>query len=103
MAIIDSYRGIITVFVEFKTPKGNADEVLEVLKNIYHESAKGYEGLISVNYHSALDGTAIFNYAQWKDEASFDAFISDPKVQKSMQSLGEIDSHFTKTKVVFTS
>ena len=103
MAVIDNFRGILTVVVEFQTPDGKAQELAVKLKEFYEETVKGYDGLISVNYHTSLDLNSVFNYAQWKNEESFDNFLADENVKKALSILGDYKSKFTKTKVVFAS
>lgn len=103
MAIIDDFRGIITVFVEFKIDPAKTEIVINQLKEFYSNYAKGSHGLVSVNYHLSFDSNFIFNYAQWKTEEDFDNFIKDKKNLAFMKSIDCLESKFTKTKVVFTT
>jgi hypothetical protein len=103
MAIIDDFRGMITVFVEFKIEPTKSELVINQLKEFYAKHAAGSLGLVSVNYHLSFDSHFIFNYAQWKTEKDFDNFISDKSNLAFMKSIDCRESKFTKTKVVFTS
>lgn len=103
MAIIDTYRGILTIFIEFKTKKADAQVNLEKLKSLYNDHFNGSDGLISVNYHLSKDEKTIFNYTQWKNEETYDCFMSDPLIKEVFSSLDDLKPKFTKTKVVFTS
>ena len=103
MAVIDNFRGIITVFIEFQTKDKSAEETYASLKGFYESVVKGYDGLISVNYHIALDGKSIHNYSQWKTEEAFDKYLSDASVKKYFEDLGQNAPKVTKTKVVFAS
>lgn len=103
MAVIDTFRGIITVFVEFKIDPSKSELVLEQLKDLYAKHAAGSPGLVSVNYHLSLEKDLIFNYAQWKTEEDFENFMNNKKNQSSMKSIDCLESRFTKTKVVFTT
>ena len=103
MAVIDNFRGIITVFIEFQTTEQNTEETYVTLKEFYESTVKGYEGLVSVNYHVALDGKSIHNYSQWKTEEAFDKFFSQAPVKKLFKNLGSHEPKVTKTKVVFAS
>ncbi len=103
MAVIDDFRGIITVFVEFKIDPEKSELVIAQLKEFYAKHAKGSTGLVSVNYHLSFDSSLIFNYAQWKTEDDFERFITDKSNLAFMKSIDCLESKFTKTKVVFTT
>lgn len=102
MAIIDSYRGIITVFIEYSFSE-QSEDAIEKLKVFFEQNIKGKDGLISVNYHLAEDGQSIYNYSQWKNEESFDLFLNDKTTVKATKELKGFKTKITKTKVVFTS
>ncbi|MFT6069043.1 MAG: quinol monooxygenase YgiN [Bacteriovoracaceae bacterium] len=103
MAVIDDFRGIVTVFVEFKIDQKKSDLVINQLKEFYDKHAKGSQGLVSVNYHLSFDKSSIFNYAQWKTEEDFDNFITNESNIEFMKTIDCLESRFTKTKVVFTT
>ncbi|WP_138469038.1 antibiotic biosynthesis monooxygenase [Poseidonocella sp. HB161398] len=35
-------------------------------------------GFVSASYHASLDGTKVVNYAQWRGQEEFAAFMADP-------------------------
>ena len=47
-------------------------------------------GFISANIHRSLDGTKVFNYAQWESANDFNASLQNPDVIAYFTELGEI-------------
>lgn len=103
MAVIDNFRGILTIFCEYKTDDGSPEELLEKLKPIFINHIKEYPGLISYNLHLSLESNSVFNYFQWKDEETYLAFMEDDPIQDHFSKITGLHCQSTKTKVVLAS
>ncbi|MBT3584651.1 MAG: hypothetical protein HN509_07075 [Halobacteriovoraceae bacterium] len=70
MAIIDSYRNILTVLAHFEMGAERADELMKLVQE-FIPRIKECPGFISANFHLATDHSEIFNYAQWQTESAY--------------------------------
>lgn len=61
-------------------------ELLDVLAKP-NEALGAAAGYVSHSVHRAFDGTAVVNYSQWQDEASYEAFLADQEAQPARPDL----------------
>jgi len=103
MAVIDNFRGILTVFSEYNNEDCSSSELLELIEPIFSNHIKGYPGLVSYNLHISLETNSVFNYFQWKDEESYLKFCEDKEILKLFSKISGFSNKSFKTKVVLAS
>ena len=103
MAIIDQYRNILTVLIEFDVTPEECDSHVANIKTFLTETVKQQPGFISANLHTSLDKAKIVNYAQWKSEADFQAFLEKEGGQGTGKELMEMNPKIVKMTVAFAS
>lgn len=79
MAIIDQFRSILTVLVQFEVPPEDSEKLLEEIKSFLQSEVKNHEGFISANLHLSLEKDQIVNYAQWRSKEDYEAFVEKTK------------------------
>lgn len=57
------------------------------------ETVKHQPGFVSASIHKSLDGVRVMNYAQWKTQADYQAFIQNSQVQSQGAKLSEFQIH----------
>jgi C-6 monooxygenase len=45
-------------------------------------------GFVSANFHLSVDGTRIFNYAQWRSRAAWETFAADGRRERMQAAAG---------------
>ena len=103
MAIIDQYRNILTVLIEFDVNPSECDSKIAFIKDFLNETVKNQPGFISANLHTSLDKAKIVNYAQWKSEEDFQKFIDKEGKVGSGKVLMEMNPRMVKMTVAFAS
>ncbi|MBK25235.1 MAG: hypothetical protein CME70_14670 [Halobacteriovorax sp.] len=103
MAVIDNFRGILTVFSEYFSEGSSSKELLEELEPIFSNHIKGYPGLVSYNLHISIETDSVFNYFQWKDDDSYQKFCEDETIRKMFLEISGFNDKSFKTKVVLAS
>ncbi|MCR9206401.1 MAG: antibiotic biosynthesis monooxygenase [Halobacteriovoraceae bacterium] len=103
MAIIDQYRSLLTVLVEFEIDPNECDQHVANIKEFLNETVKKQEGFISANLHTSLDKSKVVNYAQWKNEECYQNFLNNPEVQKSGEKVTQKSFKVTLLKVAHAS
>lgn len=103
MAIIDQYRSLLTVLVEFEVDPSECDDHVSSLKSFINEVVKKQEGFISANLHTSLDKKKVVNYAQWKNEECFQNFFKTMEGDELTSKMLEKKHHITFLKVVHAS
>jgi quinol monooxygenase YgiN len=59
-------------------------------------TTKHQSGFVSASFHKSLDGVRVFNYAQWRTQAEYEAFAQSPQDQAIGAKLSQfqlLDSH----------
>ncbi|MCF8060566.1 MAG: antibiotic biosynthesis monooxygenase [Bacteriovoracaceae bacterium] len=103
MAIIDQYRSILTVLIEFDVTPGECEEHLAEIKSFFNEVVRVQPGFISTNLHTSLDRTKIVNYAQWKTEQDYQNFLENSEAQKAGEKVLSLKPRTILLKVAFAS
>ena len=103
MAIIDQYRGILTVLIEFELNADQVDEHLANIKEFITSTVKQQPGFISANLHVSTDKTKVINYAQWKSEADYDNFLNNPEVKSAASEIMKFEPRVTKMTVALAT
>jgi heme-degrading monooxygenase HmoA len=71
MAIIDQYRDLLTIVIEYKIDE---QESVQKIIEYYKDFVKSRPGFISFNLHKTLDGEKLVNYMQWKSNEKFEEY-----------------------------
>lgn len=67
----------VLTMINILTPKdGNQDALVAQLQRALQSTLIHEPGFISGNVHKSLDSKHVVNYAQWKDQASLEAFVA---------------------------
>lgn len=103
MAVIDQYRDILTVLVEFDIDPTNCDEHIRKIKEFFNNVVRKQPGFISANLHLSLDKKKVINYAQWKNEDFYNEFLNNEEVQSAGKMVLIKDSKSILMKVAFAS
>ncbi len=103
MAIIDQYRNILTVLIEFDVEPEKCDEHIAHIKSFLNEIVKKQPGFISANLHVSLDKKKIVNYAQWKNEQDYQNFLDNKEAQQAGSEVLKIQPKETWLKVAHAS
>lgn len=103
MAVIDHYRNILTVLIEFEIPSEEVESHLANIKVFLNDVVKIQPGFISANLHVSTDKKKVINYAQWKTEEDYQNFLNNKEAQKAAQDVLKYEPRTTFMKVVYTS
>lgn len=103
MAIIDQYRNILTVLIEFEVTPEECDQHVANIVEFLTSTVKQQPGFISANLHTSLDKTKVINYAQWKSEADYQAFLDNEEAQAAASKVLKFEPRVTWMKVAFAS
>ena len=103
MAVIDEFRNILTVLIEFELSPDEVDEHVANIKEFVKGTVKGQPGFISANLHVSTDRKKVVNYAQWKTEEDYQNFLNNEEVQGMAKNILKITPKTTLMKVVLAS
>lgn len=103
MAIIDQYRSLLTVLIEFEVSPNECDQHVSNIVEFLNSTVKKQEGFISANLHVSLDKKKVVNYAQWKNQECFEKFFNDPESKKAGEKVFSAPTKLTFMKVVHAS
>lgn len=92
---IQKERPHVVLINTFKVKPEHADELLAKLAHATEEVMASRPGFISANFHRALDGATVVNYAQWASEADFQAMRADPAAQEHMRECAALCESFS--------
>lgn len=67
----------VLTMINILTPNdGNQDALVAQLQRALQSTLVNEPGFISGNVHKSLNSRHVVNYAQWKDQASLEAFVA---------------------------
>jgi heme-degrading monooxygenase HmoA len=69
---------IFTQIVEFEVAPERQHDLIAALAAEVERWVRHRPGFLSASFHASHDGKRVFNYAQWRTEADFRAFVADP-------------------------
>ena len=83
--------GTFTQLVLFELDGESAQQTLPASLIVQsHKWVKDCSGFISANLHVSEDGKRLFNYAQWKSRADWQAFIEDPQYKQLLDAIAAV-------------
>ena len=77
----------ITLINVFTVEPDQQQRLVDLLDSATAQVMRHRSGFVSANLHASLDGTRVVNYAQWQDQASFEAMLADPAAREHMDAL----------------
>ncbi|MFJ5258882.1 antibiotic biosynthesis monooxygenase [Streptomyces sp. NPDC088387] len=70
---------IVAVRIEFEQgAAARRREWVDLVLTALAGDEEGHRGLISAHFHLSQDGTHVLNYAEWEDDAAYDAALAAP-------------------------
>lgn len=103
MAIIDQYRNILTLLIEIDVAPEECDSQVAAIKTFLNEVVKQQPGFISSNLHTSIEKDKIINYAQWKNESDYQAFLDNEDLQSKRKEVLKGEPRTVWMKVVHAS
>lgn len=92
MPTISKNNDVLTVIIIFTVESERQQELVETIME-FLETVKHQPGFVSASIHKSLDGVRVMNYAQWKTQADYQAFIQNSQVQSQGAKLSEFQIH----------
>jgi quinol monooxygenase YgiN len=96
MPTIAKNNDVITVIFSFAVEPERQQELVDMMIEALETTTKHQPGFVSASFHKSLDGVRVFNYAQWKTQAEYQAFAQSPQDQEIGAKLSQfqlLDSH----------
>ncbi len=96
MPTISKNNDVITVIFIFAVEPERQQELVDMMIEALETTTKHQPGFISASFHKSLDGVRVFNYAQWRTQADYEAFAQSPQGQAIAAKLSQfqlLDSH----------
>ena len=90
MAII-SEGDVFTQIVRFNVGAGKQRALIDAVASEVERWIRHRPGFISASLHASDDGKHVMNYAQWKDKASYEAFLDDAEGEKLLEAIDAVD------------
>lgn len=82
MPIIAKNNDVITVIVIFAVEPERQQELIDNIVEFLTTVVKQQPGFISSSIHKSIDGVRVMNYAQWKTQEDYQAFVNNSEIQK---------------------
>jgi quinol monooxygenase YgiN len=96
MPKIDKHNNVVTVIFSLATVPARQQELIDLMIDALETTTKHQPGFVSASFHKSLDGTRVFNYAQWRTIAEYEAFAQSPQERAIGAKLAQfqlLDSH----------
>lgn len=93
--------GLIVFVKQYFQKQGEAKAWIDSILETLRKEGK-HEGLIQNTYYVNKDGTALLNYALWKDEASYNAFLqhSVPETKEDWEGIRNFNGWLSEKGVI---
>lgn len=103
MPVISTEHQVVTLLNMFTVAAENQDRLVKILDEATEKVMCHRPGFISASVHASLDGTRVFNYAQWHSEDEFREALGHPDAQPHFAACREIaDAEPRLYRVCFT-
>lgn len=102
MPAIAKNNDVVTVIVIFSVEPERQQELVDSIVEFVETAVKQQPGFVSASIHKSLDGIRVMNYAQWKSQEDYEAFVHNSEVQSLGAKLSEFpkpDSHLYEVVV----
>ncbi len=81
MPTIAKHNDVVTVIFSFAVELERQQELVDMMIDALETTTKHQPGFVSASFHKSLDGVRVFNYAQWRTQAEYEAFAQSPQDQ----------------------
>jgi quinol monooxygenase YgiN len=86
MSTIEAQRPLLTLINVFTVDPGKQQQLVDLLTEATEQTMKHLPGFVSANIHRSLDGNKVINYAQWENQAAFEAMRANPEAIPHMRA-----------------
>lgn len=93
MPAIAKNNEVITVIIIFAVEPEKQQELVDTIIEFLETTVKHQPGFESSSIHKSIDGVRVMNYAQWKTQADYQAFVSNAEVQAKGNKLSKFQLH----------
>ncbi|MGB3755659.1 MAG: antibiotic biosynthesis monooxygenase, partial [Rivularia sp. (in: cyanobacteria)] len=96
MPIISKNNQVVTIIFSFAVEPERQQELIDMMIDALEKTTKHQPGFVSASIHKSLDGTRVFNYAQWRTQAEYEAFAQssqDRAIGERFSQFQLLDSH----------
>lgn len=96
MPTIAKHNDVATVIFSFAVEPERQQELIDLMIDALETTTKYQPGFVSASFHKSLDGVRVFNYAQWRTQADYEAFAQSPQDQAINVKFSQfqlLDSH----------
>lgn len=93
MPVIAKNNDVITVIVIFAVEPAKQQELVDTIIEFLETTVKQQPGFVSSSIHKSIDGVRIMNYAQWKTQEDYQAFVNKVEVQAKGNKLAKFQLH----------
>lgn len=87
---ISSAAGFITVISTFTVEPARQEELVALLTDHADRLLSGRPGFAGCALHASQDGTAVVNYALWRDADAIRNMLADPGVRQHARAVRSI-------------
>ena len=91
MPTIAKNNDVITVIVIFAVEPERQQELVDTILEFAETGVKHQPGFVSSSIHKSLDGLRVMNYAQWKSQEDYQAFVNNSQLQALAKKLSQFD------------
>lgn len=102
MPTIAKNNDVVTVIFSFAVEPDRQQELINLLIDSLETTTKHQPGFVSASLHKSLDGTRVFNYAQWRTQAEYETFAQSPEDQAIGARFSQfqlLDSHIYEVTI----
>jgi quinol monooxygenase YgiN len=82
----------LTLINVFTVEPARQNELAALLEQATLDTMRKLDGFVSASIHRSLDGKRVINYAQWRDQAAFEAMQRVPEAQVHMKAAAALAS-----------
>ncbi|BAY44313.1 hypothetical protein SAMD00079811_19090 [Scytonema sp. HK-05] len=93
MPAIAKNNDVITVIIIFAVEPERQQELIDTIIEFLETTVKHQPGFVSSSIHKSIDGVRVMNYAQWKTQQDYQAFINNSEVQAQGAKLSQFQIH----------
>ncbi len=93
MPAIAKNNQVITAIVIFAVAPEKQQELIDIIIEFLETTVKHQPGFVSSSIHKSIDGVRVMNYAQWKTQDNYQAFVNNAEVQAKGNKLANFQLH----------
>ncbi len=93
MPAIAKNNEVTTVIIIFAVEPAKQQELVDTIIEFLETTVKQQPGFVSSSIYKSIDGVRVMNYAQWKTQADYQAFVQNAEVQAQGKNLSNFQLH----------